>query len=432
MIEILKNIFHDVNFNINFFLHCLILFTFLTLLFKFEIAKMSIANFNHEINNALSHVIKSNLKELRQMDFKFKMMIYAKNNIINQILFELIKKPMDIKKINMLIQQLNLPITDLNNVLDNITDEIISTQNIIKNSVNILSLKGNNMIKLLDELNKYPINSNKIKKIIRQLNNPNNNIDTLNEKLYNSIIISLSNLNNKGTDIQKLIKELSNNKISSEKLFNIISVTVLTSNIIDPLTFITKNNSSVNVQNDIRKSLIVLQNKSIDLEKLMSEFINTNVSSDKIIELVNIPALDEETGKKLRILNNKLVDNIFNMEDKVKMLFNDNIEGIKNNLKEKYSQPYDLTVNNNKNLFNSLLIINILLWTAFIIIVLILKFGCNSNLHIGTIIIENLIVFSIVGLIEFMFFDKIISKFIPVMPSFISSFGLDTIKTYFI
>lgn len=53
------------------------------------------------------------------------------------------------------------------------------------------------------------------------------------------------------------------------------------------------------------------------------------------------------------------------------------------------------------------------------------------DINIKRILIENLIVFSFVGLIEFLFFTKIASKYIPVTPDLLSKTILDRVKYRF-
>ena len=53
------------------------------------------------------------------------------------------------------------------------------------------------------------------------------------------------------------------------------------------------------------------------------------------------------------------------------------------------------------------------------------------NINIKRILVENLIVFSFVGLIEFLFFTKIASKYIPVTPDLLSKTILDRVKYRF-
>jgi len=100
-----------------------------------------------------------------------------------------------------------------------------------------------------------------------------------------------------------------------------------------------------------------------------------------------------------------------------------------NNMKNMYSQPDKAVTNYNDGLFKMCIVSVILLWVGFIILVLILKYNCNSDLHIGSIILENAIVFSAIGFAEYYFFTRVATKFVPVEPSFISKQFFQSIKS---
>jgi hypothetical protein len=52
-------------------------------------------------------------------------------------------------------------------------------------------------------------------------------------------------------------------------------------------------------------------------------------------------------------------------------------------------------------------------------------------MHVKEVVIENLITFTFVGIVEFMFFKHIAFKFIPVAPSFISQQFLEKVQKLF-
>lgn len=92
-----------------------------------------------------------------------------------------------------------------------------------------------------------------------------------------------------------------------------------------------------------------------------------------------------------------------------------------NSLINVFSTPDSTTANYNKLLFNSLAIVNLILWTVLIIVLAILKYYNWENLELGTIALENFLIFSVVGIIEYLFFTQIAFKFVPVEPSFIKA-----------
>ena len=65
---------------------------------------------------------------------------------------------------------------------------------------------------------------------------------------------------------------------------------------------------------------------------------------------------------------------------------------------------------------------------AIIAIIFTLKYSCNQCVSWGPIILENVVIFSFVGLIEYMFFTRIISKYTPAPPSLMIKSLIDSIK----
>lgn len=82
----------------------------------------------------------------------------------------------------------------------------------------------------------------------------------------------------------------------------------------------------------------------------------------------------------------------------------------------------------NNDLIKLVIVVNILLWVLFVSMTVLLKYECGSNLKIEEIIIENLIIFACVGIVEYYFFTRIALKFVPVEPSFISKQFMNSLK----
>ncbi len=92
-----------------------------------------------------------------------------------------------------------------------------------------------------------------------------------------------------------------------------------------------------------------------------------------------------------------------------------------------YDQPEKVREINNKNIFKSLYMFITIFIVVFIIIIGISKLLCHK-LPIKEILIENVIIFTGIGVVEFLFFYYIILKFIPTKPSFIASYTIESIK----
>ena len=104
------------------------------------------------------------------------------------------------------------------------------------------------------------------------------------------------------------------------------------------------------------------------------------------------------------------------------------IRPVSDKLEKNWDKPDKAAEFNNNGLFTTLFFVNLLSWVGLIIIIIILNMQKDSTLDIKNIIIENAVIFSVIGFVEFMFFTKIALKFIPVAPSFISQEFLNQVK----
>lgn len=83
---------------------------------------------------------------------------------------------------------------------------------------------------------------------------------------------------------------------------------------------------------------------------------------------------------------------------------------------------------NNKDLKKVSFGIIIGLFIVLVIVIFYLMFIKKYKIHFKSIIIENLIIFLFVGIIEYFFFTRIVINYIPVTPDFVSISLLDRIK----
>lgn len=83
---------------------------------------------------------------------------------------------------------------------------------------------------------------------------------------------------------------------------------------------------------------------------------------------------------------------------------------------------------NNDRLFKDSIIAIIAGFTLFIMSVIFLKYYMKYDVHIGHILLLNIVIFSITGAIEYLFFMKVASKYIPVTPDVISNTILERLK----
>lgn len=84
---------------------------------------------------------------------------------------------------------------------------------------------------------------------------------------------------------------------------------------------------------------------------------------------------------------------------------------------------------NNDDLFKGSIIAICTAFFLFIGLTLFLKYYMKYDIHVKHILIMNFVIFSLTGLIEFLFFQDVASKYIPVTPDFTTNTVLERIKT---
>ena len=128
-----------------------------------------------------------------------------------------------------------------------------------------------------------------------------------------------------------------------------------------------------------------------------------------------------QTKKLLDYLNEKLPE--WGLE-----LPRSTIKKIANNLIEESNNDIDFIKKNNKNLQTRAYIIIFSILVILICIIIYYKYYKKIRIGISDIIIENLIIFSFAGLIEFFFFTEIASNYIPVDADFAINVVLNRIE----
>lgn len=93
-----------------------------------------------------------------------------------------------------------------------------------------------------------------------------------------------------------------------------------------------------------------------------------------------------------------------------------------------YSEPSTEVVVYNQWLFRSMIMVIVILAITFSLLTGILKYACKTCLPVTHILTENIMLFAVIGVAEYLFFTKIASKFIPVPPSLLVNTLIDRIK----
>jgi hypothetical protein len=91
----------------------------------------------------------------------------------------------------------------------------------------------------------------------------------------------------------------------------------------------------------------------------------------------------------------------------------------------KTSKPVDV---NNKWLTKLIIYINVFLLLLIISGSYLLRWSCNQCVPLKSIIIENAIIFTFIGMVEILFFKFVAIKYIPVKPSTLITSSLNSLK----
>ncbi len=138
-------------------------------------------------------------------------------------------------------------------------------------------------------------------------------------------------------------------------------------------------------------------------------------------------------------LNNELKSNITNginnSLNKLDIPTNRKIKEVLNSLplntlEKIYSNPDPIVQKQDNWLFFTVLIINIFMVFSIILTYVILRYSCNMCIPIQHIIAENLAIFGIIGVVEYLFFTRIALKFVPAPPSLLITSMFDSLKKY--
>jgi hypothetical protein len=147
-----------------------------------------------------------------------------------------------------------------------------------------------------------------------------------------------------------------------------------------------------------------------------SKIVEDSVN-EQVIDLLN-DKVDETKQKSKTFLNNILSNNPdFNSLlrfdfSKIKKIF-----ALENTER-----------NNNNNLVKTILLVIIISFIVMIILSVLITKGLCSNLSIKEIILENVIIFILVGIVEITFFLNIILKYIIAYPSTLAKTALSALK----
>jgi len=108
-----------------------------------------------------------------------------------------------------------------------------------------------------------------------------------------------------------------------------------------------------------------------------------------------------------------------------------NSTGVFDTMSDYYSRPNKTNMYRNRTPILSAIIVLISLSFGFLSVWAVLKLSCRKNIPVGQILLENIILFSFIGVIEYVFFQEIAMKYIPTKPSFLIDQTLQSLKDKF-
>jgi len=139
---------------------------------------------------------------------------------------------------------------------------------------------------------------------------------------------------------------------------------------------------------------------------------------------------DSVNGQVIDLLNDNITDKKILLTDKLNKVFNASMDLKSFNfdkIKSVFGMENMERYNNNRLVKTILALVITFFIIMFIISVLVAKSLC-TEVSVKELLVENIIIFIFVGMIEFTFFTKIILKYIPGYPSTLSKTVIKTLK----
>lgn len=148
------------------------------------------------------------------------------------------------------------------------------------------------------------------------------------------------------------------------------------------------------------------------VSKLASDSINNALGS----------VIDTQVDKLL-----DTVEEVDNMTTKYDIDWQE-VDKLAKNVEESSEDDLPEIEKTNKQLKKIAMIMSIVLLSIFVSFYVYFRFIKGLKVSLTSVIIENLIFFSFIGVIEYLFFVKIAAKYVPVTPDFVSTTLLDRVK----
>ena len=112
------------------------------------------------------------------------------------------------------------------------------------------------------------------------------------------------------------------------------------------------------------------------------------------------------------------------------LLSSESTNQIINNYIVEYSKPTTLINLHNLHILDYGYYLSLILFVITFVLIFFIKYSCGSCVNLTKLFLENIITFSFIGFIEFWFFTKYASKFIPAVPSLLIHSAFENVKSY--
>ena len=129
------------------------------------------------------------------------------------------------------------------------------------------------------------------------------------------------------------------------------------------------------------------------------------------------------------LIRNYLKNALNNLSSDQKLTYKQMLNNMPiDNLIKIYSKPNEAIVGYNNWLFTMIIAINIFIFLFILLGISLLYFSCNQCIPIGKILLENIIIFTFVGTVEFLFFQFVAIQYIPAPPSLLLNSVIQSFK----
>ena len=143
---------------------------------------------------------------------------------------------------------------------------------------------------------------------------------------------------------------------------------------------------------------------------------------EKNVNNVMSSLVEDQTINTLNLINSN--------KDKIPgiTLSTDNLNIMANNMEQSSKVPIKSISDNNKKLKKTSIIMISCIFIFLVGMIIYYKVYKKYDIGFSHILIENLIIFSFAGVIEYLFFTNVAVKYVPVTPDVATSSILDSIK----